>query len=146
MFFTETVKGCIEKEKGRAARDHFFKVVYKVNEPGSGRILGVHVYGYEASEMIHNAGTLVNSGKTVSTCGRCAGRGRGLTEKKVFDIVRTVPPAVTMQECLKIACTRAALDITARTCDPDESGERCIPRENRARSFLLERNLAPLTE
>ena len=51
-----------------------------------------------------------------------------------------------MQECLKIACTRAALDITARTCDPDESGERCIPRENRARSFLLERNLAPLTE
>ena len=146
VFFTETVKGCIEKEKGRAARDHFFKVVYKVNEPGSGRILGVHVYGYEASEMIHNAGTLVNSGKTVSTCGRCAGRGRGLTEKKVFDIVRTVPPAVTMQECLKIACTRAALDITARTCDPDESGERCIPRENRARSFLLERNLAPLTE
>ena len=78
--------------------------------------------------MIHNAGTLVNSGKTV------------------FDIVRTVPPAVTMQECLKIACTRAALDITARTCDPDESDERCIPRENRARGFLLERNLAPLTE
>ena len=81
VFFTETVKGCIEKEKGQAARDHFFKVVYKVNEPGSGRILGVHVYGYEASEMIHNAGTLVNSGKTVSTCGRRAGRGRGLTEE-----------------------------------------------------------------
>ena len=56
VFFTETVKGCIEKEKGRAARDHFFKVVYKVNEPGSGRILGVHVYGYE-----------------VSTCGRREG-------------------------------------------------------------------------
>lgn len=100
MFFLETIKGCVER-KTPFGRDEFLKLVYRVSEgEDNGRILGVHVYGSGASEFIHNAATLVNSKATV------------------WEVCRTVPPAVTTQSVLKMCCVRAAIDITARGRGP----------------------------
>ena len=93
----------------------------------SGRIVGVHIYGRDASEMVHHASELVNGRKTV------------------YEQLRTVPPAVTVQECVKQACTRAAIDIKARTCG--EGGAfHTTPERNEARQALLARRRAPATD
>ena len=100
VFFLETIKGCVERAKPYG-RDEFLKLVYRVSDgPDNGRILGVHVYGSGASEFIHNAATLVNSKATV------------------WEVCRTVPPAVTVQDVLKMCCVRAAIDISARGKGP----------------------------
>ena len=91
VYFSETIKGCVDRAHPYG-EDEFYKVVYHKRD---GRILGVHIYGSNASEMIHFAGAIVNKSATV------------------FEVIRTVPPAVTLQEALKKACMRAAIEIAA---------------------------------
>ena len=89
--FSETIKGCVARTH-RYGDDEFYKIVYHKDD---GRVLGVHIYGSNASEFIHYASAIVNSSASV------------------FEVIRTVPPAVTLQEALKKACMRAALEISA---------------------------------
>ncbi|KAK3255942.1 hypothetical protein CYMTET_34903 [Cymbomonas tetramitiformis] len=70
----------------------FLKLVYKVPD---GNVLGVHIFGPDASEMIYLAGALVND--------------NGFDT--IWDIARFIPPAVTYQEMFKIAGHRAALSL-----------------------------------
>lgn len=128
VFFTETIKGCVERAEPYG-RDEFYKLVYRVSDgPDNGRILGVHVYGSGASEMIHNAATLVNSGATV------------------WEVCRTVPPAVTVQDVLKMCCIRASIDISARGKGPRAAQAIKGDLRAEARAKLFNRNLPRETE
>ena len=89
--FSETIKGCVDRAQPYGD-DEFYKLVYHAED---GRILGVHIYGSNASEMIHFAAALVNRAN------------------RVFEVIKMVPPAVTLQEALKKACMRAAIGIAA---------------------------------
>lgn len=128
VFFSETIKGCVERAQPYG-RDEFYKVIYRISdESDCGRILGVHVYGSGASEFIHNAATLVNSGATV------------------WEVCRTVPPAVTVQDVLKMSCVRAAIDISARGKGPRPAQALAGDATAQVRAKLLDRNRPRETE
>ena len=128
VFFSETIKGCVERAEPYG-RDEFYKIIYRISdENDNGRILGVHVYGSGASEMIHNAATLVNSNATV------------------WEVCRTVPPAVTVQDVLKMACVRAAIDISARGKGPRPAQALAGDATAEVRAKLLNRNAPRQTE
>ena len=57
--------------------DEFLKIVYLKT---SGSILGVHIFGKDASEMINHGAAFVNRGQTI------------------WDVIHSIPPAVTYDE------------------------------------------------
>jgi pyruvate/2-oxoglutarate dehydrogenase complex dihydrolipoamide dehydrogenase (E3) component len=71
-----TVKACVEPKVG------FIKFVYLLD---GGQIVGTHLFGEDASEMVHYGAVLVNSRHTV------------------FDVVKEVMAGVTYQEAYRTA-------------------------------------------
>lgn len=88
----------------------------------------MHVFGSGASEFIHNAATLVNSRATV------------------WEVCRTVPPAVTVQDVMKMCCVRAAIDITARGKGPRPAQSIAGDTKAEVRAKLFNRNRPRSTE
>mmetsp|Transcript_51277 Transcript_51277/g.59914 ORF Transcript_51277/g.59914 Transcript_51277/m.59914 type:complete len:118 (+) Transcript_51277:244-597(+) len=84
VYFNETIKACVQPRPS----DEMLKLVFQIS---TGRILGVHIFGADAAEMIHHAGGLVNNP----------------LENTIWHVVKSVPPAVTYAEVLMKACYRA---------------------------------------
>ena len=86
MPFNDTIKACVQPRPD----DEFLKLVF---QRSSGRILGVHIFGRDAAEMVQHAAVLVNGEKTIWTA------------------IKEIPPAVTYGEVLMSACFRAVDDL-----------------------------------
>ena len=84
--FNDTIKACVQPRPD----DEFLKLVF---QRSTGRILGVHIFGRDAAEMVQHAAVLVNGEKTIWTA------------------IKEVPPAVTYGEVLMSACFRAVDDL-----------------------------------
>jgi len=84
VHFNDTLKSCVQPRP----EDEMLKMVF---QKSTGRILGVHIFGADAAEMIHHAGSLVNNP----------------IENTIWHVVKSVPPAVTYAEVLMKACQRA---------------------------------------
>ena len=80
--YSETVKACVQPRPD----DEFLKIVYLKT---SGSILGVHIFGKDASEMINHGAAFVNRGQTI------------------WDVIHSIPPAVTYDEVFLRAARRA---------------------------------------
>jgi len=86
--FSETVKACVQPRPD----DEFLKVVFRKS---SGAIVGVHIFGKDASEMINHGASFVNRGGTV------------------WDVLHSIPPAVTYDECFLRAVRKACYSFAA---------------------------------
>lgn len=84
--YSSTVKYCIEPREG------FVKLVYLLD---GGQIVGAHLFGTDASEMIHYGAVLVNCHHTV------------------FDVVKEVMAGVTYQEAYRTAGLAASKQASA---------------------------------
>jgi len=84
VHFNDTLKSCVQPRP----EDEMLKMVF---QKSTGRILGVHIFGTDAAEMIHHASSLVNNP----------------IENTIWHVVKSVPPAVTYAEVLMKACERA---------------------------------------
>ena len=84
VHFNDTLKSCVQPRP----EDEMLKMVF---QKSTGRILGVHIFGAGAAEMIHHASSLVNNP----------------IENTIWHVVKSVPPAVTYAEVLMKACQRA---------------------------------------
>ncbi|KAA8491633.1 Soluble pyridine nucleotide transhydrogenase [Porphyridium purpureum] len=82
VHFTDTVKACVRPR----GKDEFLKLVYKKD---GGTLLGVCIFGSDASEIVQNVCSSINRGDTL------------------WQVARTVQPAVTYQESLRTAAFRA---------------------------------------
>jgi len=97
VHFNDTLKSCVQPRP----EDEMLKMVF---QKSTGRILGVHIFGADAAEMIHHASSLVNNP----------------IENTIWHVVKSVPPAVTYAEVLMKACQRA-VDIILGTRSPIRS-------------------------
>jgi len=71
-------------------KDGFLKMIFLLD---GGRILGCHLYGDDANEMVHYGSSVVNGHHTV------------------FDVIRQVMAGVTYQEVYRIAAIEACIQV-----------------------------------
>ncbi|KAA8500025.1 Glutathione reductase, chloroplastic [Porphyridium purpureum] len=93
VYFTDTVKACVRPR----GKDEFLKLVYTKD---GGVIIGVSIFGSDASEIVQNVCSSINRGDTL------------------WQIARSVPPAVTYQESLRTAALRAIHSVNVEQPEP----------------------------
>ena len=84
--YEESVKACVQPRPA----DEFLKLVYNST---TGVILGVHIFGMDASEMVNHPSAFINR------------------EDTVWDALHSVPPAVTYDEIFIKAAQKASYQI-----------------------------------
>jgi len=84
--YSVTVRYAIKPQEG------FVKLVFLLD---GGRVLGCHLFGEDANEMVHYGASVVNSGQTV------------------YAVMKEVMAGVTYQEAYRFAATQACFQVAA---------------------------------